>query len=326
MGSFFSGLWNIWAVIAQLFPAKSLCDTKSKFSTNQIPDLSGQVMIVTVYMASRSKDKAEAAIQELKEQTGKEAIFLELDLSNLTSVRKAAEEFLRHVKHTLSICPQSQLLNDWCYSKESALHVLFNNAGMMWCPLDLLSADGYDLQFATNVIGHYYFTKLLLPALLSGKETAPDHHTHIIHTSSSGAYLYTINWESFRDGPARRKMSTEQLYYQTKFVNVLIAYQFAKQYADQGIVSISLNPAGIDTELQYGPPGPKSVTYPPSNGALTQLYTGTMPKALNYNGQFLIPWARLGKCRREAYDDVLSEQLWSWLKEQVKDIGVSAES
>lgn len=52
-------------------------------------------------MASRSKDKADTAIQELKAQTdGKEAIFLELDLGNLASVRKAAEEYMRHVSHT----------------------------------------------------------------------------------------------------------------------------------------------------------------------------------------------------------------------------------
>lgn len=81
-----------------------------------------------VYMASRSKDKAEAAIRELKEQTGKEAIFLELDLSNLVSVRKAAEEFLGYAKHIFSIRSQYGLLTDWYYSKESALHVLFNNA------------------------------------------------------------------------------------------------------------------------------------------------------------------------------------------------------
>ena len=60
-----------------------------------------------VYLAARSRAKGEAAIAELKTATGKEAIFLELDLSSLASVRKAAEEFL---------------------SKEHELHVLFNNA------------------------------------------------------------------------------------------------------------------------------------------------------------------------------------------------------
>ncbi|PCH41889.1 hypothetical protein WOLCODRAFT_72874, partial [Wolfiporia cocos MD-104 SS10] len=216
--------------------------------------------------------------------------------------------------------------------KESALHVLFNNVEVMWCPIELLSADGYDLQFATNILGHYYFTKLLLPSLFSGKETAPDHHARIIHTSSSSAYLYTINWESLRDGPGRRKMLTGELYRQTKFANVVIAHQFTKRYADQGIVSISLNPGGIDIELQrYLPSLRRRITqamilYPPLDGALTQLYAGRMPKAINYNGQFLIPWACLGKCRWEAYDDTLGEQLWSWLEEQVKDAGVSAGS
>ena len=60
-----------------------------------------------VYLAARSRARAEAASADLKAETGKEAIFLELDLSSLASVRKAAEEFL---------------------SKEHELHVLFNNA------------------------------------------------------------------------------------------------------------------------------------------------------------------------------------------------------
>lgn len=51
-----------------------------------------------VYLAARSKGKAEGAISDLKSATGKEAIFLELDLSDLASVRKAAEEFLRCVR------------------------------------------------------------------------------------------------------------------------------------------------------------------------------------------------------------------------------------
>ena len=48
-----------------------------------------------VYLAARSQDRAKAAIEDLKQTTGKEAIFLPLDLSSLKSVRAAAEEFLR---------------------------------------------------------------------------------------------------------------------------------------------------------------------------------------------------------------------------------------
>ena len=60
-----------------------------------------------VYLAARNRTKAEAAIANLKDETGRSAIFLELDLASLASVKRAAEEFL---------------------SKEPVLHVLFNNA------------------------------------------------------------------------------------------------------------------------------------------------------------------------------------------------------
>jgi retinol dehydrogenase-12 len=103
-----------------------------------------------VYVAARNKDKAEAAITQLKEETGREALFLELNLGDLASVRTSASMFL---------------------SQEERLHVLFQNAsvphlrpctvsltetpmfrGVMWPPHELLTKDGYDLQFGTNVI------------------------------------------------------------------------------------------------------------------------------------------------------------------------------
>ncbi|KAH9833169.1 NAD(P)-binding protein [Rhodofomes roseus] len=295
---------------------------RPKFSVDQIPDLSGQVIIVTggnvgigqetirvllqhnakVYMASRSKEKAEEAIEELKKQTGKEAIFLELDLLSFPSIRAAAEEFM---------------------SKENELHVLFNNAGLMWPPVEQVSPDGYDLQFMTNVIGPFFFTKLLKPVLQAGKETHPDHHCRIIMVSSSGAYMGTLNFDTFKDGPTRRKMPTTNLYFQTKSANMVIARQYAKRYADQGFISVALNPGNIDTPLhRYTPAGnglSRFVLQPVEKGALTQLWAGTMPEAVNHNGGFLIPWARVGRCRPEAYDDASGEQLYDWLEEQVKD-------
>ena len=90
----------------------------------------------------------------------------------------------------------------------------------MWPPIEELSKDGYDLQWGTNVVGHWYLTELLMPALLSGAKTSPDKHARVITTASSGAYLDTLHFETFRDGPARRKMSTEALYYQTKHVSL----------------------------------------------------------------------------------------------------------
>lgn len=77
-------------------------------------------------MASRSREKSQAAIEELKKSTGKEAIFLELDLASFASIRKAAAEFLRYVNYNeVQICADCSFVN---YSKEKELHVLFNNA------------------------------------------------------------------------------------------------------------------------------------------------------------------------------------------------------
>lgn len=88
---------------------------KSHFSVDDIPDLTGKVYIVTgssggvgketarallkhnaqVYFAARNREKADAAIAELRQETGNEGVFLELDLMSLASVKKAAQEFQR---------------------------------------------------------------------------------------------------------------------------------------------------------------------------------------------------------------------------------------
>ena len=80
-------------------------------------------------MGSRSRSKAEAAIKELKESTGKEAIFLELDLGSLTSVRNAANEFLRSVVLIFVWKEEFSQRSPFCFpSKERELHQLYLNA------------------------------------------------------------------------------------------------------------------------------------------------------------------------------------------------------
>lgn len=79
-----------------------------------------------VYMGSRSKSKADAAIKDLKAATGKEAIFLELDLSSLASVRRAADEFLRCARQGYLVSLFQVAENR--FSKETELHLLFLNA------------------------------------------------------------------------------------------------------------------------------------------------------------------------------------------------------
>ncbi|TBU57725.1 NAD(P)-binding protein [Dichomitus squalens] len=302
---------------------QSLLPPKATFSPDQIPDLTGKVTLVTggntgvgyeivkellrhnakVYLAARSEEKATVAIERLKKETGKEAHFLHLDLGNIASVRKAAEDFL---------------------AKETALHTLFNNAGVMWSPVADVTADGYDLQFGTNVLGHFLLTKLLLPALLKGKESSGDGHARVITTTSPYAYIGHINFDTLKDGPARRKQSTEVLYQQSKLGDILVAFELARRYGEQGIVSVTLHPGILKTDLLRHTNFVKraaleSVYYPPAMGALTPLYAGTTPEGLKLNGKYLIPWAREAEVyNKEAYDEDLARRLWEWLEEQVK--------
>ena len=150
----------------------------TKFTAECIPDQKGKIAIVTggnagigyetvlhlakknakVYMASRSAAKAEKAIAQIKQQEPLANVeFLALDLQDLSSVKKAAAEFSL---------------------KETQLDLLINNAGIANVPF-ALSKDGIESQFATNHLGHFYFTQLLIPLLLKS-----DRVPRIVNVSS----------------------------------------------------------------------------------------------------------------------------------------------
>ncbi|KAJ3520229.1 hypothetical protein NM688_g9192 [Phlebia brevispora] len=260
------------------------------FSVDQIPDLTGQVMIVTggnagigketvkallehnakVYMAGRNMQRMEDAVSDIERDTGKRANILQVDLANLKSIKHAAEEFK---------------------TKETQLNVLFNNAGVMFPPIEGLTADGYDLQFGTNVLGHFYFTKLLLPLLLQTAKTTPSHQVRVVNTSSMGHMgVGGIDYDTLKDSPKRRSLRSYTLYFQSKFGNIVFSNELQKRYGDQGVISIALHPGNLNTDLQrHGSIIVRTLSapflYPAAMGALTQLYAGTMPEAAELGGK-----------------------------------------
>jgi len=247
-----------------------------------------------------------AAIEDLKRDTGREALFLRLDLADLKSIKASAEEFL---------------------SKENQLHVLFNNAGAIYPAVEAVTADGYDLQFGTNVLGHFYLTQLLLPLLLATTKSSLDGRTRVVHTSSVGhEFVNGIDFDTLKDSPHRRKQHTVKLYFQSKFGNIVASDEFHRRYADQGLVSISLHPGNLKVDTRRNPSlGAKVVSavnplLPDAKmGALTQLWAGTSPEGAELGGKYCIPWARVGAAKTAANDPELGKKLWSWLEEQVKD-------
>jgi len=290
---------------------------------DDIPDLAGKVVIVTggnagigketvkqlllhnakVYIASRNEKKVKDAIEELRQQTGSEALFVRLDLADLQLIRTAAEEFM---------------------SKENELHILFNNAGVMNVPRDQLTADGYDMTFGANVLGPYYFTQLLLPVLTSTAKSSPRGAVRVINSSSIGHILLpTVDLDTLKDTPARRRMPSQTAYYQSKFAMILYTNEFHKRYANRGIVCMSVHPGMIGTGIWEGSsiwlkgPADLLAMHPVWKGAITQLWGATAPEGAEFGGKYLVPWARVGRPRKETNDPELARKLWELLEEQV---------
>ena len=82
--------------------------------------------------------------------------------------------------------------------------------------------------------GHFYFTQLLLPLMISTARASPDGIARVITVSSMGHLVGAgLNFSTFKDSPARKKMNTVELYFQSKFVRVLIA---RSQHIDWSII------------------------------------------------------------------------------------------
>ncbi|KAI9444096.1 NAD-P-binding protein [Lactarius indigo] len=312
--------------LGQFFPPKPT------WTSADVPDQTGKTVIVTggnsgvgretarvllskgakVYIATRSEEKSQKAIDELKKETGKDSIFfLKLDLADLVSVKAAAEEFI---------------------GKETELHTLYNNGGVMNTPVDDVTTQGYDMQFGTNVLGHFYFTKLLLPVLtVTAKQTAAG--TVRVVNVSSIAHQYGlpegIRWATLASGKdslgARKGLDPAKLYGQSKLGNILFSKELARRHGAEGIVSTSLHPGVINTDLgRYS--GSilqligRLIGYDVTYGALTSLYAGTAPAAGELNGKYFTVWARLAVPSKKALDTELAKKLWEWCEEQVKDI------
>ncbi|KAJ6547751.1 hypothetical protein DFH09DRAFT_1320718 [Mycena vulgaris] len=223
-------------ILTRLFPPKFQ-------PVPDIPNLSDQTVKqlllknAKVYLAARSLEKAASAIKRLEDETKKSAMFLHLDLADWRSVRTAAETFL---------------------AQEPRLDLLFNNGDVLISPPDQLTAQGYDFQFGTNVLGHFYLTELLLPTLTkSCEETKVPvcviNTSSRVHTAESGN---GIEFVSLKDGPERdewvkRKgnmMVRFPLYGKSKMGNILISNYFAKQHSGV-LVSCAFHPGAIKSDL-----------------------------------------------------------------------------
>ena len=141
----------------------------------------------------------------------------ELDLADLDSVRGFAERRLADGRR---------------------IDMLVNNAGVMACP-ETRTAQGWELQFATNHLGHFALVNRLMPLLEGG--------ARVVSVSSSGHGITPIRWDDphFETGYDRW-----QGYGQSKSANVLFAVELDRLAAASGVRAFALHPGGILTPLQ----------------------------------------------------------------------------
>jgi len=250
-----------------------------KWTTDQIPDQSGRVAIVTgansglgqvtarelaragarVVLACRNTQKGEAAAREIEARApGAQLELEELDLASLESVREFAERFR---------------------SGNVGLDLLINNAGVMATPRRH-TADGFELQFGTNHLGHFALAGRLL-ATMEGRDDAR------VVTLSSGAHR--IGRIAFDNLGGERRYFRWRAYGQSKLANLMFALELDRRLRAAGsmVKSLAAHPGYAATNLQHaGPPLVDEVLMAIPNrviaqsdemGALPTLYAATQP-------------------------------------------------
>ncbi|GMV41804.1 MAG: short-chain dehydrogenase [Myxococcales bacterium] len=214
-----------------------------------------------VLLACRSREKTAPVVEELREKTGNPRVdLLELDLGSLESVRRCATAF---------------------YEQHDRLDLLVNNAGV--AGHRGATADGFELQFGTNHIGHFALTCLLRPALLASP--AP----RVVTVASRGHYRpTTIDFDAVRRPTAT--MAGFHEYCVSKLANVLFTQELARRTAGR-LGAYALHPGVVASDIWRRVPWPlrKLVTLfmvTNEEGAQTTLYCATSPEVADHSGRY----------------------------------------
>jgi NAD(P)-dependent dehydrogenase (short-subunit alcohol dehydrogenase family) len=216
--------------------------SNEKWTAAAVPDQTGRTVVITgansglgfetaqvfaarhatTVLAVRNLDKGKAAAERiLAAAPGADVILQRLDLSSLDSVREAAGE-----------------LSD----RHERIDLLVNNAGVMWTQR-ARTADGFDLQFGTNHLGHFALTGLLLDKMLA----VPD--SRVVTISSVGHKIMArIDFDDLQHDKRYNRVAA---YGQSKLANLLFTYELQRRLAarDAATIAVAAHPGGSDTEL-----------------------------------------------------------------------------
>jgi len=289
------------------------------WTEENVPDQSGRLAIVTgsntglgydnaralaargakVVMAVRDTAKGEEAAARIRKLTpGAEVTVHKLDLGSLTSVRTAGAELA---------------------AAHPRIDLLINNAGVMYPPKST-TADGFELQFGTNHLGHFALTGLLLKNLLPVDNSRVVVVASIAHKIKAKIDFDDLHWE-------KRSYDKVASYGQSKLANLMFAYDLQRRLtaAKAKTIAVAAHPGVAATELSRHVPGYElpgvawlfgKVLNTSEVGALATLRAATDPNVKG--GQYWGPdgfremrgYPELATSSEQSRDEAIQERLW----------------
>jgi NAD(P)-dependent dehydrogenase (short-subunit alcohol dehydrogenase family) len=308
---------------------------RSRWTAADLPDLAGKTIAVTgansgigyeaalalacahatVVLACRRLESANAAAEQIRRGApGAVVEVIELDLASLDSVRACAEAF-KHAHRTLD--------------------VLVNNAGVMALPYRK-TADGFEMQFGTNHLGHFALTGLLLDQLLAADGA------RVVTVSSTAHRIGKIRFDDLNWEHGYRKWYA---YGQSKLANLLFMLELDRKVRRAGIklTSVACHPGYAATNLQAAGPrmsgaalmewgtavANRFFAQSAAMGALPTLYAAAAPEVNGGDyfgpGGFQEMWGSPAKvsCSAAARDEAVAARLWS-ASEELTQVRYSA--
>lgn len=239
-----------------------------------------------VVLACRSAAKTDPVVAEIREAAGHDRVrFIELDLASLQSVATCAERLI---------------------VEEGPIHGLINNAGLT-AAKGQTTADGFELSFGVNHLGHFALTLRLLERLTQS-------HARIVNVASKAHYdCKALDLNALR-GPAQTVVGMAE-YARSKLCNVLFTREAARRWADRGVTTYALHPGVVASEIWRRVPQParwlmtrfmRSV----EDGATTTLYCATDPALAEETGRYYDDCTER-KPSALARDEALAAELWT---------------
>jgi NAD(P)-dependent dehydrogenase (short-subunit alcohol dehydrogenase family) len=276
------------------------------------PDLDGRTIIVTggnsgigkeaaaeltamgatVVVAARNRAKGEAAVAEIKQRAGRGSVELaDLDLASAASIRAFADGFL---------------------SSHSRLDVLLNNAGLT-LRKRRETADGFEMTFGVNHLGHFLLTSLLRDRLVAG---APARVVNV----ASDAHRFARGGLHFDDLMATKRYRPFLVYARSKLANILFTRELARRLEGTGVTANALHPGFVASNFaREGDTGAlgniamivgRPFAISSVEGAQTSVFLASSPTVEGVTGQYFVK-SSFAKTSAAASDDAAAARLWA---------------